>query len=129
MTPDAYATLAIYSKHPQTDAVTAMLEIEPTRVGEKRGIFSWLFSTAEINRSNRIEDHAEEILNVFGSRVEQLKELGSAGSEIRLWVYFGLSEPNQAFVLSPALVEFLSSLGADICVDVWSRNLTSGPHG
>ncbi|MCI4569371.1 DUF4279 domain-containing protein [Lysobacter sp. CFH 32150] len=121
MTPNAYATLAIYSKHFKSDEVTALLEISPTRVGEKGRVFSWLLSTIEVLQSNRIEDHASEILKIFDPRRESLRKLALEGCEIRLWLYFGLDQPNRAFVVSPELIEFLGSLQADICIDVWSR--------
>lgn len=121
MTPNTYATLAIYSEGARDERITSLLEIEPTRIGEKRGVFSWLFSTIDLIHSNKPEDHTDEIINIFSSKADALRGLVHDGIEIRLWLYVATEEPNKSFVLSPELLGFLAKFKADVCVDIWDQ--------
>jgi hypothetical protein len=115
-----YASLAIYSGQQIKEVLSQALQVSPSLVGEKRGCFSWIYSTQDDLKSERIEDHLEALRSRFACHTDQLIRFVQEGCEVRVWIYYGVGEVNGSFVLDPSLIAWLSSFSADICVDVWS---------
>jgi hypothetical protein len=114
-----YASLAIYSKVDFSNDIFRELDVAPSRSGEKAGNFHWIYSTQEAG-FRTVEKHLEQLMSWFEERTTGLKRLVDRGAEIRIWVYFGVAQINQAFVISPETIRWLAELGADVCVDVWT---------
>jgi len=119
--PIFYTSLAIYSKQDISDEIERVLEVIPTRTGEKGGTFSWIYSTQGASNCHTIEEHLQLLKSQFYKKTHELNVLSAEMSEIRVWIYFGMEDVNQAFIVSPELISWLSVFGADVCVDVWSR--------
>lgn len=118
--PVCYVSLAIYSKRECGNRVGEVLRISPSLVVERNGTYSWIWSTKDELEENSVEDHFRLIKKMFFTRTQELISLASDGFEIRLWIYFGLSEANRSFVVDTELLKWLSSFGSDICVDAWN---------
>ena len=116
-----YASLALYSKQKIEEEISAALGATPTLVGNRRGIFSWIFSTQDVTGLETVEDHVQSIRRHFAAHTEELVRLSKSGCEVRVWIYFGIAEVNRSFVLSAELIDWLSRFEADVCVDVWSN--------
>ena len=115
-----YITLAIYSERNEFDTVSRRLGVEPTDCGERNGNFTWRFSTLDTCADDDVEAHAALLMRTFSDANEALMALSRAGFGFRLWVFASFEGINCSFVLPTALVAWLASFGADICVDAWS---------
>lgn len=118
---DCYASLAIYSGRNREEEISEALRVSPSLVGERKGIFSWIYSTQNEPHCRTIEQHLRFLKRRIGSGKQELVRFEEEGCEIRIWVYFGIEEMNGSFVLEPNFLAWLSSFGADICVDVWAK--------
>ncbi|WP_190238583.1 DUF4279 domain-containing protein [Marilutibacter maris] len=115
-----YLTLAIYSQRNEFDAISGRLGVEPTDCSERNGIYTWRFSTLDACADDDVSAHAALLLRTFSETSDALVALARAGFEFRLWVFASGEDSNYSFVLPDALVAWLASFGADICVDAWS---------
>ena len=115
-----YVSLAIYSKKEFGEKVSEVLQISPSFVGERNGIYSWIWSTKDELQKGSVEDHFNLLENIFFTRTQKLIDLNSDNFDIRVWIYFGLNESNRSFVIDSKLLMWLSSFGSDVCVDAWS---------
>ena len=116
-----YASIAIYSKRNMAQEISDYLQITPSTATEKNGIFSWIYSTIDAANCGSLEQHVELLRSTFIGRTSELTALSSAGCEFRVWIYFASGEINQAFVLSPEFIKWISVFDSDIYVDVWSQ--------
>ncbi len=117
-----YASIAIYSKHNAETEITSALGISPSRTGERNGTFSWIYSSQGLSEGGTAEEHACLLKDVFEKKTSQLTRLSEEGAEIRIWVYFGIREINESFVLDKDFVKWISLFDADIYVDVWKSS-------
>lgn len=115
-----YASLAIYTKSNRENEISELLAVSPSLVGERRGTFSWIYSTKDSPNIASVEKHLRCIREKFEHTTHVLTRLSSEGGEIRVWIYLGLSEINHAFVLPDDFIKWLASFDADICVDTWA---------
>lgn len=115
-----YTSLAIYSKQDITQDVCEALQRAPSRTGERNGTYSWIYSTQNESGISTVEQHIDLLKEYLNVGTEALIRMSREGCEMRVWIYFGLTDANQAFVVPPRFLAWLASFGADICVDIWS---------
>lgn len=118
-----YASLAIYTKSNRENEISEFLGTSPTLVGERRGTFSWIYSTKDSPGIATVEEHLQCIREKFEQATHALTRLSSEDGEIRVWIYLGLAEINHAFVLPEDFIKWLASFSADICVDTWADSI------
>ena len=116
-----YASLAIYAKRDREEEIAGLLGDTPTLTGERRGIFSCIYSTRGVVESASIEEHLQCIKDKFSDATQALVRLSGDGCEMRIWIYFGVAETNHAFVLQDGFIRWIASFGADVCVDAWGK--------
>lgn len=114
-----YASLAIYSPGNREGEISRALKMPASLVGERRGTFSWIYSTKGDMRYGTVEQHLQALKDCFAGVSHELSRFAANGCDMRIWIYFETSELNTAFVLEPDFIAWLSSFGADVCVDVW----------
>lgn len=113
-----YASLAIYAKRDREAEIVGLLGT-PSLTGEKRGNFSYIYSTRGTIEHASVEEHLHYIQDRFSGSTEALVRLSEEGCEMRVWIYFGVAQVNHAFVLQESFIKWLSSFSADVCVDAW----------
>lgn len=116
-----YASLAVYSKQDMVQEIGEALRQEPSRTGQRNGTYSWIYSTQDAASCSTVEQHVSLLKATLDPSTQALIRLSKNGCEIRAWIYFGLIDTNQAFVMSAEFITWLASFGADICVDAWSN--------
>ncbi|MBN8793259.1 MAG: hypothetical protein J0I01_13620 [Stenotrophomonas nitritireducens] len=114
-----YASLAVYAKYDRAAELLDFMGGAPTLTGERGGGFSYIYSTRGVFDSVSPEEHVEYIKDKFYGSTEFLSRLFGEGCEMRVWVFFEVSEENRAVVLDQGFIEWMSSFGADLCIDVW----------
>jgi len=119
-----YASLAIYTKHDREAEIIGLLGDAPSLTGERRGTFSYIYSTRNMIENASIEEHLQCIQDRFSDLTQALVSLSDEGCEMRIWIYFGVAGINRAFVLQGGLIKWMSSFGADVCVDAWAEAAT-----
>lgn len=128
MSTRTYATVSIYSSTGEALApIKTHMATAPSRQSSKNGIFGLHYSTRDELSSSRVEDHLEKLMldlhNLPGFVGEYgSKDLGSAAFEVRLWIYFESARDNEDFSLPSGMINWLQSVGGDVCVDVWRGN-------
>lgn len=120
-----YASLAIYAKRDREAEVVSLLGDAPSLTGERRGTFSYIYSTRGAFESASIEEHLQYIQDRFLASTQALVSLSAEGCEMRIWIYFGIAEINRAFVMRDGFIKWLSLFGADVCVDAWVEAVAS----
>lgn len=119
-----YASLAIYSKGSLNERIKINTGIIPHVDGKRGDNFHWIYSTRDIFVADNIEDHLDFLRNKFNDKTGYLSSLRGEGVEFRVWIYFKYGGYNGgingSFVVSEETVKWLSLLGADLYVDVWS---------
>lgn len=116
-----YASLAIYSSRNMVEEISEGLQIQPSTTGERAGVFSWIYSTRNSRNCKNVEQHLQLLRRKFADSTQQLVRFTGEGCEITVWVFFGVGkEINSCIALDVELLAWLSSFGADVCIDVWN---------
>lgn len=129
---ETYATLCIYHRDLDPDAVSQLLALQPTR-SQRRGdihnssasspiprpIGAWFLSTRNVSQSRDARFHIDWLLEQLSDKGAAIEQLTQQGCEIRINCYWESAHGHGGPMIWPETMGRLAQLGIELGFDIY----------